>query len=104
MRRTSTSPTSTWCCPTTLPVSTTRRTTSPRKRGPRGKPPSAGTTSTQSSGSPKFERSEQQRHPIHRPGLLRVAAEQRRFQGQNALGRLITYGLPCLTPELFTTI
>ncbi len=33
--------------PTTLPVSPTRRTTSPRKRGPHGKPPSAG-------GSPKL--------------------------------------------------
>jgi hypothetical protein len=64
------SPTSIWCCPTTLPVSTTRRTTSPRKRGPHGKPPSAGTTSTQSSGSPKFERSEQQRQRIQRPHLL----------------------------------
>src|SRR3954462_11301916 len=41
------------------PVSTTTRTTSLRKRRPHGKPPSAGTTSTQSSGSPKFERSEQ---------------------------------------------
>ena len=39
-------------------VSTTARTTSPRKRRPHGKPPSAGTTSTQSSGLPKFERSE----------------------------------------------
>src|SRR6185312_13955849 len=47
------------------PVSATTRMTSPRKRGPHGKPPSAGTppgpTSSQSSGSPKFERSEQQR-------------------------------------------
>src|SRR5512138_3338585 len=66
----STSPTSTWCCPTTLPVSTTRRTTSPRKRGPHGKPPSAGTTSTQSNGSPKFERFEQQRQRIQIPRLL----------------------------------
>ena len=57
--RTSTSPTSTWCCLTTPPVSTTARMTSPRKRGPHGKPPSAGTTSTPSSGSPKFEGSEQ---------------------------------------------
>src|SRR5215207_9438985 len=40
------------------PVSTTTRTTSPRKRRPHGKRPSAGTTSTRSSGSPKFERSE----------------------------------------------
>lgn len=50
---------------TTPPVSATTRTTSPRKRGPHGKPPSAGTpaepTSSQSSGSPRFERSEQQR-------------------------------------------
>src|SRR4051794_15638141 len=52
------------------PVSTTRRTTSPRKRGPHGKPPSAGTTSTQSSASPKFERSEQQRQRLQRPRLL----------------------------------
>src|SRR6202167_2642443 len=48
---------------TTSPVSTTTRTTSPCKRGPHGKPPPAGTpagqTSSQSSGSPKFERSEQ---------------------------------------------
>src|SRR5918994_1536857 len=38
--------------------STTTRTTSLRQRRPHGKPPSAGTTSTQSSGSPKFERSD----------------------------------------------
>ena len=36
-------PTSTGCCPTTPLVSTTARMTSPRKRRPRGKPPSAGT-------------------------------------------------------------
>jgi hypothetical protein len=60
------SPTSTWCCPTTPPVSTTARSTSPRKRRPHGKPPSAGTTSTQSSGLPKLERSEQ-RQRIERP-------------------------------------
>ncbi len=57
-------PTSTWCCHTTPPASTTTRTTLPRKQGPHGKPPSAGTpagpTSSQPSGSPKFERSEQQ--------------------------------------------
>ena len=35
------------------------RMTPRRKRGRRGKPPSAGTTSTQSNGSRKFERSEQ---------------------------------------------
>src|SRR5918993_1483553 len=58
-RLTSTSPTSTWCCHTTPPVSTTARTTSPRKRRPHGKPQSAGTTSTRSSGSPKSGRSEQ---------------------------------------------
>jgi Phosphotransferase enzyme family len=62
---TSTSPTSTWRCHTTPPVSTTRRTTLPRKHGPHGKRPSAGTpagpTSSQSSGSPKFERSERRR-------------------------------------------
>ena len=68
-RRTSTSPTSTWCCPTTPPVSTTARTKSPRKRRPHGRPPSAGMTSTQSSGSPKFERSEQ-RQRIERPRLV----------------------------------
>src|SRR5690242_6492701 len=67
------------------PVSATTRTTSPRKRGPHGKPPSAGTppgpTSSQSGGSPKFERSEQQRidrahlalhdraRPLQRPPL-----------------------------------
>ena len=39
-------------------VSSTASMTSPRKRRPRGKPPSAGTTSTPSSGSPRFERSE----------------------------------------------
>src|SRR5688572_12099786 len=66
--RTSMSPTSTWCCPTMPPVSTTMRTTSPRKRRPHGKPPSAGTTSTRSSGSPKCERSEQRRR-IERPQL-----------------------------------
>jgi hypothetical protein len=33
--------------------------TLPRKRRPHGKPPSAGTTSMQLSGLPKFERSEQ---------------------------------------------
>src|SRR5437762_1842468 len=38
--------------------STTARTTSPRRRRPLGRPPSAGTTSMQSGGSPKFERSE----------------------------------------------
>lgn len=38
-----------------------RRMTSPRKHGPRGKPRSAGTTSTQSGNSLKFERSELQR-------------------------------------------
>src|SRR5215210_3199345 len=63
--RTSTSPTSTWCCHTTPPVSRTTRTTLPRKHRPHGKPPSAGTpagpTSSRSSASPKFERSEQQR-------------------------------------------
>lgn len=48
-----------WCCPTTPPISTTARMTSPRKRQPHGKPPSAGRTSTQSNGLPKFERSEQ---------------------------------------------
>jgi len=62
--RTSTSPTSTWHCRTTPPVSTTTRTTSPRKAGRMGSrrllDPS-GPTSSQSSGSPKFERSEQQR-------------------------------------------
>src|SRR4029453_7800662 len=60
MRRMSTSPTSTWGCPTPPPVSTAARTTSPRKRRPHGKPPSAGTTSTQSSGSPRFERAKHQ--------------------------------------------
>src|ERR1700688_3591799 len=53
------------------PVSTTARTTSLRKRRPHGKPPSAGTTSTQSSGSPKFERSEQ-RQRIERPHQMPV--------------------------------
>src|SRR3954447_4575485 len=56
------SPTSTWCCHTTPPVSTTTRTTLPHKHGPHGTPPSAtpaGITSSQPSGSPKFERSEQ---------------------------------------------
>ena len=47
---------------TTPPDSTTTRTTLPPKRTPHGKPPSAGTpagpTSSQPSGSPKFERSE----------------------------------------------
>src|SRR5688572_28718103 len=51
------------------PVSPTTRTTSLRKRRPHGKPPSAGTTSMQSSGSPKFERSEQ-RQRIERPHLM----------------------------------
>src|SRR3977135_2761936 len=37
----------------------TARMTSRRKRGRQGQPPSAGTTSTQSSGSRKFDRSEQ---------------------------------------------
>src|SRR5262249_39722881 len=44
------------------PVSTTSCTTLPRKHVPPGKPPSAGTppgpTSSQSGGSPKFDRSE----------------------------------------------
>src|SRR5262245_10103286 len=73
MSRMSTSPTSTWCCPTTPPVSTTARTTSPRKRRPHGKPPSVGTTSTQSSGSPKFERSKHYLQPVL-PGLDAEAA------------------------------
>ena len=50
--------------PTTLPGSAAARMTSPRRRRPRGKPPSAGTTSTQSAGSPRFERSEQRRAEI----------------------------------------
>src|SRR5829696_6659903 len=50
------------------PVSTTTRTTSPRKRRRHGKPPSAGTTSTPSGGSPRFDRSEQ-RQRIERPHL-----------------------------------
>src|SRR5436190_7612801 len=62
----STSPISTWCCPTTPPVSMAARMTSPRKHRPHGKPPSAGTTRMQSSGLPKFERSEQ-RQRIERP-------------------------------------
>src|SRR5436305_1963298 len=41
-----------------VPIPTTARMTSLRKRQPHGKPPSAGTTSTQSSDLPKFERSE----------------------------------------------
>jgi aminoglycoside phosphotransferase (APT) family kinase protein len=45
------------------------RMTSPRKRRPHGKPLSAGTTSTQSSGSPMFERSEH-RERIERPHLV----------------------------------
>jgi len=51
-------PISTWRCPTTPPVSTATRMTSPRKRRPHGKPPSGGTTSTQSSDSLRSERSE----------------------------------------------
>ena len=51
---------------------------SPRKRRPHGEPPSAGTppgpTSSQSSGSPKFERSEQQR--IDRGQRSEVQASQ----------------------------
>src|ERR1044072_8532167 len=62
-------PTSTWRCRTTPPGSTTAFTTSPRRRRPRGKPPSAGTTSTRSGGSPKFERSEQ-RQRIERRRLI----------------------------------
>src|SRR5207253_6146669 len=42
----------------------------PRKRRPRGKPPSAGTTSTQSSGLPKFDRSEQRRALLPRDARL----------------------------------
>jgi hypothetical protein len=45
--------------PHTPPVSMAGRMISPRKHRPRGKPPSAGTTRTQSSGLPKFEGSEQ---------------------------------------------
>ena len=52
--------------PTTPPVSTATRMTSPRKHRPHGKLPFAGTRSTQSSDSPKFERSEQRRR-IERP-------------------------------------
>src|ERR1700704_6071956 len=61
-----TSPTSPWCCPTTPSVSTTARMTSPRKRLPRGKPPSAGAMSTQSSGLPEFERSGQRQQTERR--------------------------------------
>jgi hypothetical protein len=44
---------------------------SPRKRRPHGKPPSAGRTSTQSSGSQKIERTEQ-RQRIERSSLKRT--------------------------------
>jgi len=49
--------------PTTPPGSTTARMTSPHKRGPHGRRPSAGTTSTQWSDSPKFEQSERRPMP-----------------------------------------
>src|SRR5215475_3405171 len=80
----STSPISTWCCPTTPPVSTTARTTSPRKPRPHGKPPSAGTTSTQSRGSPRFERSEPQR--IERPHRQDRLLHSRRLRAVAGVG------------------
>lgn len=48
--------------------------TSPRKLRPRGKPPSAGTTLTQSSGLPKFERFEQ-RQRTERPRVMGVLCD-----------------------------
>lgn len=91
------SPTSTSCCHTTPPVSTTTHTTLPHKHGPHGQPPSAGTppgsTSSQPTGSPKFERSGEQRHEsppktprrqvLHR--LLHTSSDNRRARGA-ALG------------------
>src|SRR6266436_7538569 len=93
MSRTLTSPTSTWCCHTTPPDSTTTRTTLPRKHGPHGKPPPAGTpagpTSSQSSGSPKFERSEQQRQRVAigglRSGVTRGRWHSPRLQGRKSV-------------------
>ena len=58
-RRTSTPPSSTSRCLTTPPSSTRARTTSLRKRRPHGKPLSAGTTTTPSGGSPKYDWCEQ---------------------------------------------
>src|SRR5205823_1003095 len=71
------------------PVSPTTRTTSLRKRRPHGKPPSAGTTSTQSSGSPKFERSEQ-RQRIKRPHLGGCYGDRLPRERQLLLERTIT--------------
>src|SRR6478752_84394 len=65
MRRTSMSRTSTWCCPTTPPISTMTLTTSPLRHRPPGRPPSAGTTTTPSRSSREFDRSEG-RAPIPR--------------------------------------
>src|SRR5688572_20788359 len=73
------------------PVSTTTRTTSPRKRRPHGKLPSAGTTSTRSSGSPKFERSEyrrriersHQRPDLSLPGVSTARPSQASLQPQH---------------------
>src|SRR5882724_7394065 len=88
-----TSPISTWCCPTTPPVSTAARMTSPRKRRPHGKPPSAGTTRTQSSGLPKFGRSEQRQRLDDRYGsflAVKMARSRRhvRFSDQSHLHRI----------------
>src|SRR3954468_13503814 len=66
-------PTSTSCCLTTLPISTTTRTMLPRKHGPHGMPPSAsraGITSSQPSGSLKSEGSESETAGLERRSLL----------------------------------
>jgi aminoglycoside phosphotransferase (APT) family kinase protein len=59
--------------PTTPPASTRTPTTSPRKRRRHGKPPSAGETSTQSSGSPRCARSEQRSPTVQVPFAARDA-------------------------------
>src|ERR1700722_20259992 len=60
----STFPNSTSCSPTTPPTSMTAHTTSPHRHLPHGRPPCAGTTTTQLGGWPKCGRSEQTRSPV----------------------------------------
>src|SRR4051812_43548401 len=70
-------PTSTSCCLTTPPISTTTRTMLPRKHGPPGMQPSASgavITSPQPGGSLKSGRSESERGGIEPPFALAALA------------------------------
>src|SRR3954447_20698513 len=82
-------PTSTSCCLTTPPISTTTRTMLPRKHGPPGMPPSAsraGITSSQPSGSLKSERSESERAGIEPPFAFRLWRHARTLAQVTFLG------------------